>query len=141
MFMGEFNHTIDAKSRLFLPAKYREMIGNNNIYFGKWPEGCLYIMTEEYWEDFVNRASETLPNTENLDTFRRLFGWTTSTSLDSQGRILISPGFMEFAGLTDKAVIVGCGKRAEIWSPERWQHFNDNYDNNKMIKVLTDNRL
>ena len=139
-FTNEFEHTIDTKSRMFLPAKYREFVGAS-VILRMWDEGCLYLMTKEGWEAYIEKVHEILPETDNRNVYRRLFGTAADAPLDSQGRILIPQKFMEHAGLKDKAIIVGCGAKAEIWAPDRWNALNENYDADEMIRVLSANGL
>ena len=140
MFTSEFEHTIDSKSRMFIPAKYREFVGSS-VYLCKWTEGNLYFMTVDGWEKYKEAVLENLSTTKDRNVLRRLFGWATEVPLDSQGRILIPQNYMDHAGLTDKAIIVGCGTRAEIWSPERWRELNETLDENEMIEVLSEKGL
>ena len=140
MFTGEYDHTIDTKSRLFIPAKYRDIVGTS-VMLSKWSEGNLYIMTVEGWESFIESVKQELPPTKFRNVYRRLSGWAIETPLDSQGRILIPPGYMEHAGLSKRAVIVGCGNRAEIWSPERWDALNATIDNDEIIAILSEHNL
>ena len=98
-------------------------------------------MTVKGWEEYKDQVLQNSSPTKDRNVLRRLFGWATEVPLDSQGRILIPQNYMEHAGLTDKAVIVGCGTRAEIWSPERWQALNDSYNEDEMIEVLSEKGL
>lgn len=140
VFTSEFEHTIDAKCRMFIPAKYREFVGSS-VYLCKWTEGNLYFMTVKGWEEYKEAVLANLSTTRDRNVLRRLFGWATEVPLDSQGRILIPQNYMEHAGLKDRAIIVGCGTRAEIWSPDRWNALNDSYDESEIIDVLSEKGL
>ena len=140
MFTSEYDHTIDAKSRMFIPAKYREFVGSS-VFLNKWGEGNLYMMTVKGWEDYKNLVMQNLSITKDRNVLRRLFGWAQEVQLDSQGRILIPPNFMQHAGLKDRAIIVGCGTRAEIWAPDRWQALNDSIDEEDIINSLSEKGL
>ena len=131
-----YEHTIDAKSRMFLPAKYREFVGTS-VVLRMWEEGCLYLMTEEGWAEYRERVLKELADTEYRFILRRIFSTATTIPLDSQGRILIPPKFMEYAGLKDRAVIVGAGKKAEIWAPERYEIENSQHSSSEVIGILT----
>ena len=135
-----YEHTIDSKSRMFLPAKYREFVGTS-VVLRMWEEGCLYLMTEDGWDEYKDRAMEVLKDTEDRFVLRALFSTTTHLPLDSQGRILIPQKFMEYAGLTDKATIVGCGKRAEIWTPERYADMKLQSRKLEMVGILSSKGL
>ena len=135
MFTSDFDHAIDAKSRLFLPVKYREIVGSS-VWLGKWFEHNLYMMDDAGWHDFETKVMERVNPTEDRDLIRYLFSNVQKIALDAQGRILIPPSFMTHAGLTDKAKIIGCGNKAEIWSPEIWEKYNSTVDLNKLMGKL-----
>ena len=128
MFMGEYNHTIDAKGRLIIPAKFRETLGEEFI-LTKGLDGCLSIYPMDEWESFEEKL-KALPLTDkNARAFLRFFvAGATSCELDRQGRILIPSALREFAGLEKEVVLTGNLTRIEVWSKERWIE-NSNYDN------------
>lgn len=128
MFMGEYNHTIDAKGRLIIPAKFRETLGEEFI-LTKGLDGCLSIYPMDEWESFEEKL-KALPLTDkNARAFLRFFvAGATSCELDRQGRILIPSTLREFAGLEKEVVLTGNLTRIEVWSKERWIE-NSNYDN------------
>ena len=128
MFMGEYNHTIDAKGRLIIPAKFRETLGEEFI-LTRGLDGCLSIYPMDEWESFEEKL-KALPLTDkNARAFLRFFvAGATSCELDRQGRILIPSALREFAGLEKEVVLTGNLTRIEVWSKERWIE-NSNYDN------------
>lgn len=139
-FTSQYEHKIDAKNRMFIPSEYREMLAGS-VYLCKGTDGNLFIMTVEDWQAYQKKIAETLSFTSDRDVFRFFYGTSEKEPVDSQGRILIPQGYMEHAGLTTNAVIIGCGDRAEIWSPERWQAYLDNFDMEAMTKKLAENKL
>ena len=128
MFMGEYNHTIDAKGRLIIPAKFRETLGEEFI-LTRGLDGCLSIYPMDEWKSFEEKL-KALPLTDkNARAFLRFFvAGATSCELDRQGRILIPSTLREFAGLEKEVVLTGNLTRIEVWSKERWIE-NSNYDN------------
>ena len=128
MFMGEYNHTIDAKGRLIIPAKFREALGEEFI-LTRGLDGCLSIYPMDEWKSFEEKL-KALPLTDkNARAFLRFFvAGATSCELDRQGRILIPSTLREFAGLEKEVVLTGNLTRIEVWSKERWIE-NSNYDN------------
>ena len=120
MFMGEYGHTIDAKGRIIVPAKFRESLGDNFI-ITKGLDNCLF-----------EEKLKTLPLTnKNARTFTRFFlAGAADVELDKQGRILIPSVLREFASLQKDVVFVGVGSRIEIWSKESWNDSISNYDDN-----------
>ncbi|MDO5392100.1 MAG: division/cell wall cluster transcriptional repressor MraZ [Eubacteriales bacterium] len=127
MFMGEYNHTIDAKGRLIIPAKFREALGEEFI-LTKGLDGCLSIYPMDEWESFEEKL-KALPLTDkNARAFLRFFvAGATSCELDRQGRILVPSTLREFAGLKKEVVLTGNLTRIEVWSKQKWIE-NSNYD-------------
>ncbi len=127
MFMGEYNHTIDTKGRLIIPAKFREALGEEFV-LTKGLDGCLSIYPMKEWESFEEKL-KALPLTDkNARAFLRFFvAGATSCSLDKQGRVLIPGTLREFACLEKDVVLTGNITRVEIWSKERWAD-NSKYD-------------
>ena len=137
IFTNQYEHTIDSKGRMFIPSKYRDMLGTT-LYLGKGTDGNLYIMTVEGWNDYVNQVLEKVPVTKYKKVHRYLFSKVTDIQMDSQGRILIPPSYMEHAGLEGNAIIAGCGSRAEIWSPERWRAEEEDTDSEEIDNTLAE---
>lgn len=127
MFMGEYNHTIDAKGRLIIPAKFREALGEEFI-LTRGLDGCLSIYPMDEWKSFEEKL-KALPLTDkNARAFLRFFvAGATSCELDKQGRILVPSTLREFAGLEKEVVLTGNLTRIEVWSKEKWIE-NSNYD-------------
>ena len=128
MFMGEYNHTIDAKGRLIIPAKFRETLGEEFI-LTRGLDGCLSIYPMDEWKSFEEKL-KALPLTDkNARAFLRFFvAGATSCELDRQGRILVPGTLREFAGLEKEVVLTGNLTRIEVWSKEKWIE-NSNYEN------------
>lgn len=128
--MGEYNHTIDAKGRVIVPAKFREVLGNEFVVT-KGLDGCLYGYANDDWNAFEEKL-KTLPITnKNTRQFTRFFlAGAASCEIDKQGRILLPAVLREFAGLNKDVVLVGVASRIEIWSKEKWLETTAEYDNN-----------
>lgn len=120
MFMGEYNHSIDAKGRVIIPAKFRESLGDEFVV-SQGLDGCLFVYPNEEWQRFEEKL-KTIPMSDKQGRkFVRFFlAGATVAEVDKQGRILIPSVLREFAGLTKDVVLVGVGTRAEIWDKERW---------------------
>ena len=129
MFMSQYNHTIDAKGRVIIPAKFREKLGDSFV-ITKGLDGCLYGYAGEEWSAFEEKLG-TLPITnKNSRQFTRFFlAGAAECELDKQGRILIPGVLREFAGLEKDVVLVGVASKIEIWSKERWDEVNGDYEN------------
>lgn len=120
MFMGQYNHTIDAKGRTFVPAKFRETLGEHFVVtMGL--DGCLFLYPDEKWEEFAEQL-KALPGTKEARQLQRYFlAGAAEMEIDKQGRILIPPHLREHAALTKDVIFVGVLGKIELWSRERWQ--------------------
>lgn len=127
MFMGEYNHTIDVKGRVFMPSKFREQLGDTFVVT-QGLDGCLFVYSNEEWEHFVE-GLKTLPGNKEARQLQRYFmAGAIFCEVDKQGRILIPVKLRESAGLDKDVVFVGVLGKIEIWSKERWEN-NECYDN------------
>lgn len=114
---GTYEHSIDAKGRLFIPAKLREELGVT-FYMAMGVDECLAIYPQETWNRFTEKFA-SLPMSQSA-AMRPLFANASKCELDSQGRIVIPQKLRKYAGLEKDAVIIGVNDRAEIWSAETW---------------------
>ena len=114
---GTYEHSIDAKGRLFIPAKLREELGVT-FYLAMGVDECLAIYPQETWNRFTEKFA-SLPMSQSKK-MRSLFANAARCELDSQGRIVIPQKLRKYAGLEKDAVIIGVNDRAEIWSAETW---------------------
>lgn len=118
MFIGEYNHTIDAKGRLIIPSKFRELL-SDEFMVTRGLDGCLFVYNLETWEK-VKKSIAELPvsNKESRKYSRFFLGRAAAVELDKQGRILIPGTLREFAKLDKDIVLLGVGDRIEIWNKE-----------------------
>ena len=124
LLTGEFNHSIDAKGRLIIPSKFRDILGEDFV-ITKGLDGCLFLYPNNEWKIFEEKL-RTLPLTnKNARTFTRCFlGSAVDGGLDKQGRVLISSALRTFAGLEKEVVLVGVLDRVEIWDKAKWDENN-----------------
>ncbi len=125
MFIGEYNHALDSKSRMIVPAKLREGLGNRFV-ITKGLDGCLYAYPLEEWKILENKL-KTLPLT-NKDArafVRFIFSGACEIELDKQFRGLIPQNLKEYAGIEKDIVSIGVLSRVEIWSKEKWNEYNN----------------
>ena len=115
---GTYEHSIDAKGRLFIPAKLREELGDT-FYLAVGVDACLAIYPLETWRRFTEKFA-SLPMSQSK-AMRPLFANAAKCEPDSQGRIVVPQSLRKFAMLEKDAVIIGVHNRAEIWSAERWK--------------------
>ena len=125
MFLGEFQHTVDAKGRVAVPARFRAKIERGAV-LTRGVDACLYVYPMETWEQKAREldAAITDPRQRRL-VERRFFGMAFEVELDAQGRIVVPLKFRQYAGLGAEATIVGARDRFELWSTERWDAYAD----------------
>ncbi|MDD6857913.1 MAG: division/cell wall cluster transcriptional repressor MraZ [Lachnospiraceae bacterium] len=122
MFMGEYNHTIDAKGRLIVPAKFREALGDEFVVT-RGLDDCLFVFPNEGWKAFEEKLSTLPVANKNARRFARFFlSGAATVELDKQGRILIPTTLREYGALEKEVVFIGVANRVEIWSKERWEN-------------------
>lgn len=120
MFLGQYSHSIDSKSRLTVPVRFRAALASGG-YIVQGFERNLMVYTTETFERLAKRAfSHTMTDPEVRVMRRVVFGGARNVSLDSTGRILIPNFLMDYAGLAAEATIVGTGEYFEIWNPDDW---------------------
>lgn len=118
---GIYRHTLDAKGRLFIPAKLREELGDV-FYVTLSMEKCLSAYSSESWERFMDKIRE-MPRVKQIK-MRPLFAHAAKCELDSQGRILLPQTLRDFAGLMKNVVVVGAGECAEFWDEAGWDEID-----------------
>ena len=124
MFNGNYNHTIDTKGRLIVPAKFREQLGEAFVITNG-NDGCLAIYTNEAWETFLGKIM-SMPAGKNKRTLERYFAASSETvEVDKQGRILVPASLREKAGLEKDVVLAGVIDKIEIWDKARWDELSN----------------
>jgi len=114
---GQYQHSIDSKGRLFIPAKLREELGET-FYVTMGIDRCLSVYSEESWGKFTEKF-ESLPYTKTR-AMRPLFANAAKCEPDAQGRILLPAKLREYAELEKDVVVIGVSNRAEIWNAAAW---------------------
>ena len=124
MLIGEYEHSLDVKGRLIMPAKLREDMGEKFI-ITKGLDGCLFGFSQNEWTNFEEKL-KTLPLTnKNARDFVRFFlSGAMECEIDKQGRFLIASNLREYANMEKDVVIIGVGTRLEIWNREKWKNYN-----------------
>lgn len=128
MFMGEFNHNVDAKGRAIVPSKFREELGERFIVT-KGMDGCLFLYTMPAWKEYVDKLSKLPTTNSNARRFVRIVtSGASECEPDGNGRIMIPANLREFAGITKEIVTIGANDRVEIWDKQRWNDYNGDGD-------------
>ena len=131
MFRGSSYHTLDAKGRLIIPARFREVIkadGHDSVMVSRM-DSCLLAYPFEEWQQLETKIMSQVDKSENMRRFRRVFiGGAHECNCDKQDRILIPPTLREYAGLDKEIVLVGVLDHFEIWSREGWDNESMNLE-------------
>lgn len=124
MFLGEYQHTLDAKGRLSLPAKFRNQLGGSYVVV-KGIEKCLYVFSPVGFETFLGQLMERGDFGKDFREVRRFFtAGAKEDELDSAGRISIPVNQREYAKLEREVTVIGNGDRVEIWDAVAWSAYN-----------------
>ena len=138
MFMGEYNHTVDAKGRLIVPSKFREQLGNEFVVT-KGLDGCLFVYPNSEWQSIEEKFRNISMTSKDARKFSRFFFAGAATcELDKQGRILLPSVLREYADLEKDVVLVGVLSRIEIWSKDRWLETNDYDDMDEVAEHMAE---
>jgi MraZ protein len=124
-FHGTFEHTLDAKNRLTVPAKFRAALAGR-VFLVKGVDRCLSVYPEETYSAMTERALSGLNpfSPEARDLKRMFYGNAVDAELDSAGRVMLPPKHMEHAGITREVVITGAGECLELWDHATWQAYD-----------------
>ncbi len=122
LLIGQYDHSLDGKNRLFIPAKLRQNVRKFIITSGL--EGCLFVYTPDNWKKITERL-KALPLTKaDARKFMRTFlSGASESDLDDQGRILIPRNLCSYANIRKEAIVVGVLDRIEIWSKSNWERY------------------
>lgn len=122
MLLGEYEHTLDDKNRVTLPAKFREAFADG-IVLTRWMEGCVAAFGREQWEMLVDGRLAELDtlSAEARKLQRYFFAGAADGELDKQGRIVIPPPLLGHGGLERDVVVAGVHDHVEIWNRAAWR--------------------
>ena len=124
MFIGEYEHSLDAKGRVIMPVKLRDDIGEKFI-ITKGLDGCLFAYSQNEWTNFEEKLKSLPLTNKNARDFVRFFlSGAVECEIDKQGRFLIPGNLREYATLEKDAVIIGVGTRIEIWNKASWKQYS-----------------
>ena len=139
MLIGEYEHSLDTKGRLIMPAKIRQDIGEKFI-ITKGLDGCLFGFSQNEWLNFEAKLKALPLSDKNARNFVRFFlSGATECEIDKQGRFLISSNLRKVASLEKETVIIGVGTRIEIWDKTKWEQYNseDNISADDIAENMT----
>lgn len=137
MFMGEYNHSIDAKGRLIIPSKFRDVLGDEFVVT-KGLEGCLFVFEKYEFESFMDKLNEKSDLEAKVRKIKRFFiSGAQEMEPDKQGRMLVPPTLREYAGLEKEVVFAGVGGHIEIWDKSKWDDVTSFDDINDIAEELS----
>ncbi len=121
MFFGEYEHSIDDKSRLTLPAKFRDALANG-VVLTRGLDTCLVVFARTEWQKLADERLAPLDPfaPETRDLMRFFFGAAADAELDKQGRVLVPPALVGYAKLGREVVVTGVRDHLEIWDRTSW---------------------
>ena len=130
-FLGEYEATLDSKSRFLLPVGFKKQLpeeGNAQFVVNRGFEKCLTLYPMKSWEPIFARISQLDDFVSEVRQFRRYFlNGATMAELDSAGRLLIPPNLKEHAGLEKDIVLVAAVDKIEIWDKSKYQQFFESF--------------
>jgi len=123
MLIGEYLHTLDAKKRLSLPAKFRKDVGKK-VVITRGLDACLFLFPQKSWDKIATKLSD-LPfgqaDTRGMSRF--ILAGAVDTEVDNAGRILVPDYLKDFADLKSRVVLAGVSDRIEIWNEKTWEEY------------------
>jgi len=123
MFMGEYQHSVDIKGRLIVPAKFRECLSDTFV-ITRGLDNCLFGYPVDEWRKLEEKLKGLPMTKKETRAFTRFFfSGATEVELDKQGRINIPIALLSYANITKECVIIGVAARIEIWAKEAWEGY------------------
>ncbi len=140
MFTGEFQHTLDEKGRVIIPARLREGLGDT-FMITRGLDGCLFIYHFDTWTKIEQKVKELPLARKDARAFARyFFSGAAEVEIDRQGRVLIPQNLREHAAIEKEVMIIGVSDRVEVWSEKAWREYTsaENLDFEGAAETLAD---
>lgn len=134
MLIGEYQHSIDPKGRVIVPARFREDLGDG-FFVTKGLDGCLFVLSPKEWSKLEARIG-AMPISKARGLQRFFFSGAVEAQPDRQGRILLPQPLRDYAGLTKDVTFIGASNRAEIWDTDRWISFNSTLTQDNIAEAM-----
>ncbi len=133
-FVGSFNHSLDAKNRVFIPSKFREELGKE-FYITRKFDTYLSVYTADEWEAYVQKISE-LPEADAEEFQDFILGAAQKCVPDASGRIVLDERLMRHARIEKNIVFVGSGKQIRVFAEDIWNERESRRDYEKMRQIM-----
>lgn len=135
MLYGRFEHTVDAKNRVFVPAKFKESLGISfKLTYNDFNK-CILVYSNAEWEKYEEKISQ-LPTLKFEDFIREIYSNTVDVQVDGQGRIVIPQFLKEKVDIEKNVLIMGVGSHLEIWAQEVFEDKQKKIDMNKIKDLM-----
>ncbi len=123
LFLGEYDHALDDRSRVTIPRRIRQEIDEREVVLARGFDPCIFGFDKGSWETEAAKHLEAPVTDEKARNIRRyLFSGAQKTEIDKLGRILLPAQLKEYAGIAKEVVIIGAGDHFEIWDKVKWVH-------------------
>ncbi len=141
MFLGQFQHNLDDKGRLMIPARFRDLLAGGGAYITQGFDKCLIVMTEAYFKQVYDRVEAMNLADANARSLRRLLlSNAYPVEVDKVGRILVPQNLRAFLQIEGEAIVAGQGEYFEVWKPAEWNEqmtqLQDTEANNQRFAAL-----
>lgn len=123
MFMGEYQHSIDAKGRMIVPAKFRELLGETFV-LTRGLDQCIFGYPMDEWRKLEQKLKDLPMTNKDARAFARFFfSGANEVELDKQGRINIPSTLIQHASLEKECIVLGVSSKIEIWAKDTWNSY------------------
>jgi len=134
-YYGTFEHSVDAKNRMFVPAKFKEDLGDSFKLTYTGLKSCIYVYSNEQWQKFEERLS-TLPSVEFDEFITEVYANTVDVQLDSQGRVVLPTFLRDKVNIQKNVLVLGVRDHLEIWSKEVYTENQRKVDMSKYRELM-----
>ncbi|MBE7037668.1 MAG: division/cell wall cluster transcriptional repressor MraZ [Ruminococcaceae bacterium] len=137
-FSGEYQHSVDAKGRMIVPLKFRELLGES-FMVTRGLDNCLFVYPKEAWEAFTLKLKALPISNTNARQFVRFFlSGAIECEVDKQGRILLPQNLRSYGELKKDVSVIGVGERVEIWDSDKWVDYNSSLEPDIIAQNMED---
>lgn len=132
--IGTYQHNIDPKGRVIIPAKFREEL-KSPFYATKGNDSTIALLSKDAWDELGRKIAE-LPSSKTVKLRRFLYSNAAELEPDKQGRVLLPQNLREYAGIDKDVVINGAGSRVEIWDSATWDAYNSSQSEEEVYSIM-----
>ena len=134
--LGSFQHSVDAKNRIFIPAKFRENLGESFVIFKSMRDKCIRVVSDAEWENYI-APIQKLPRELGENVMQALTDDAASVTPDAQGRIVLPQSLLDKVEITKNATVAGRGTYLEIWAEDVYAEKQSARDVASMLEQLS----